>query len=62
MTSKQDDLSKHLTARVAAITGNWWCVSGNHYTTGVPLLRKGRRICAPCNARIDALRKTLARR
>lgn len=62
MSEKHAEQSRQLTARVATITGSWWCASGSHYARGEPVARKGARICAACHTRITALRQSKARR
>jgi hypothetical protein len=43
---------------VERLTGERYCHSSGHWTKApTTVLRKGRRICDPCRARLDALSK-----
>jgi hypothetical protein len=46
---------------VARITGERFCHSANHWTKAPTTLRKGRRICQPCQLRLSALQKKKSR-
>jgi len=39
---------QNLTAAVSRATGKFWCSSSAHFATGVPVMIKGRRVCAKC--------------
>jgi hypothetical protein len=56
--SRQKEEGRRLKARVEAITGEWYCMSGAHWATGTPLRRNGRKICEACSRRLAANCKT----
>lgn len=54
-TIEQD--AKRQRAALLRITGEWYCSSSSHYTKAEATTWRGRRICAPCKARLQATRK-----
>jgi hypothetical protein len=49
--------TKRQTAAVERITGEWYCPSASHYTKADATTWRGRRICVPCQTKLQAQRK-----
>jgi hypothetical protein len=55
-SSKDKEDAKRLRERVEEMTGEWYCVSGQHRVKGEVRLHRGRRVCPACYQRITAFR------
>lgn len=56
--SRQKQESKQLTRTAEAVTGQWFCSAGNHFTTAAAVRRRNRRVCITCSERMAAVRRS----
>ena len=53
----QEEESKHMSERIEAVTGLWWCTVSHHMTRTKPVMYNGRKQCQSCVDQIKARKR-----